>query len=122
MANMNKLTVSIDEYISTFPNHVQTILQQVRRTVKEAAPEASEAIKYGIPTFVLKGNLVHFGAYKNHIGFYPTPSAANAFEDDFANYKTGKGSVQFPIDEPMPLDLITKIVKFRIKELEKQTN
>ena len=108
---------NIDEYISGFPKDVQDILQEVRATIQKAAPGAVEAIKYAIPTFMLNGrNLVHFAAFKSHIGFYPTPTGGEAFKKDLSKYKTGKGSVQFPLDEPMPLSLITKITKFRVKE------
>lgn len=107
---------TIDEYISVFPEDVQKILQMIRATIQKAAPEAKEAIKYAIPTFVLKGNLVHFAAYKNHIGFYPAPSGLQAFKEELSGYKGAKGSVQFPIDQPLPLDLIAKIVEFRVKE------
>lgn len=106
----------INEYIAGFPKDVQKILEQIRATVKKAAPNAEETIKYAMPTFTLNGNLVHFAAFKNHIGFYPAPIGNKAFENELSNYKTGKGSVQFPLDKPMPLDLITKIVKFRIKK------
>ena len=110
----------IDEYIAGFPKDIQKILEQIRVTVKKAAPGASEAIKYAIPTFTLNGNLVHFAALKNHIGFYPVPMAIEAFKKELSIYKQGKGSVQFPLDKPMPLALITKIVKFRVKKnLEK---
>jgi len=111
---------SIDEYISSFPEEIQKLLQQVRATIKEAAPEAVEAIKYAMPTFVLNGNLVHFAAFKHHIGFYPVPSGIEAFKKDLSVYKGAKGSVQFPLDKPMPLELITKIVKFRIEENTKK--
>lgn len=107
---------TIDEYIDTFPKDVQTILKTLRRTIQELAPEAEEAIKYRMPTYVLHGNLVHFAAFKNHIGFYPTPSGTEAFKKELAPYKTAKGSIQFPIDQPLPLPLIRKIVKFRVKE------
>ena len=107
---------TIDAYIAGFPEDVQAILQQVRRTIHEAAPEATEAISYGMPTFKLHGNLVHFAAFKNHIGFYPVPSGMEAFKDELAAYKQGKGSVQFPLDKPMPLDLIRRIVDFRVQE------
>jgi uncharacterized protein YdhG (YjbR/CyaY superfamily) len=110
----------IDSYIADFPKEVQKILKQIRATIKKAAPGAEEAIKYAIPTFILKGNLVHFAAYKNHIGFYATPTGHTEFKKELSPFKQGKGSVQFPIDEPMPLNLITKIVKFRvIQNLEK---
>lgn len=107
---------TIDEYIAGFPDDVQEILKQIRATVTEAAPGATEAIKYGIPTFVFNGNLVHFAAFKNHIGFYPTPSGIEAFKEQLSQYESAKGSVQFPIKEPMPLNLIEKIVHFRMEE------
>jgi uncharacterized protein YdhG (YjbR/CyaY superfamily) len=108
---------NIDAYIATFPKEIQTLLGQVRETIQKAAPEATEAIKYAMPTFVLKGkNLVHFAAFKNHIGFYATPSGHEEFKAALSKYKSGKGSVQFPIDEPMPLDLIASIVGFRVVE------
>lgn len=107
---------TIDEYIKTFPENVQVILEKMRRTVRKAAPEATEAISYQMPTFKLNGNLVHFAAFKNHIGFYPTPSAIEAFKKELAGYKWAKGSVQFPIDKPIPVDLVAKIVKFRVNE------
>ena len=107
---------TIDAYIAGFPEDVQAILQQVRRTIHEAAPEATEAISYQMPTFKLHGNLVHFGAFKNHIGFYPVPSGMAAFAAELAAYKQGKGSVQFPLNKPMPLDLIRRIVEFRVQE------
>ena len=111
---------TIDEYIKTFPKDIQKILEQVRETIKEAAPEAEEAISYQIPTFKLNGNLVHFAAFKNHIGFYPAPSGQKAFEKELSVYKSGKGSIQFPIDKSMPLSLIKKIVKYRVKENSNQ--
>ncbi len=107
---------SIDEYIKTFPVYVQKILKQVRQTIKEAAPESEETINYQIPTFKLNGNLVHFAAFKNHIGFYPAPSGQKAFEKELSVYKSGKGSVQFPLDKPIPLALIKRIVQYRVKE------
>jgi len=107
---------NIDEYIAGFPRDVQQVLKQIRATIKNVAPDAEEAIKYQVPTFVLNENLVHFAAFKNHIGFYPTPSGIAAFKDELSRYESAKGSVQFPIDEPMPLSLIGKIVKFRVKE------
>ena len=108
---------SIDEYISGFPDEVQQVLQTVRITIKQAAPEAEETISYAIPTFTLnKKNLVHFAGFKNHIGFYPAPTGSEAFKEELSVYKTGKGSVQFPLSQPVPLDLITRIVKFRVKE------
>ena len=114
----NEPAATIDEYIAGFPKEVQKILQQVRATIKKAAPAATEKISYAIPTFFLNKNLVHFAAFKNHIGFYPTPTGSEAFKKELALYKSGKGSAQFPIDQPMPLDLIAKIVQYRIAEVE----
>jgi uncharacterized protein YdhG (YjbR/CyaY superfamily) len=102
---------TIDEYINAFPEDVQKILNQLRQTIKDAAPEAEETINYQMPTFTLNGNLVHFAAFKNHIGFYPTPAGIEAFREELAPYKGAKGSVQFPIDQPLPLPLIRKIVE-----------
>lgn len=111
---------NIDEYIAGFPEDVQEVLQTIRATIHNAAPEATEAIKYAIPTFVLYGNLVHFGGYKSHIGFYPAPMGIAAFKEETAKYEAGKGTLQFPLNKPMPLALIEKIVKFRVeKNLEK---
>jgi uncharacterized protein YdhG (YjbR/CyaY superfamily) len=107
---------TIDEYISMFPDEVQTILNQVRQTIRGAAPEAEETINYQMPTFTLNGNLVHFAAFKTHIGFYPTPTGIEAFKEELAPYKGAKGSVQFPIDQPVPLSLIRRIVEYRVKE------
>jgi uncharacterized protein YdhG (YjbR/CyaY superfamily) len=107
---------TIDEYIAGFPIDVQEILETIRNTIKKAVPDAEEAIKYQIPTFVLNGNLVHFAAFKNHIGFYPTPSGIEAFSQELSRYKSARGSVQFPINEPMPLTLIDRMVRFRVKE------
>ena len=111
---------SIDEYIASFPEDIQKILETLRLTIRAAAPEATEKISYQMPTFYLKGNLVHFAAFKKHIGFYPAPRGIEAFKGELSVYKGAKGSVQFPIDQPMPLDLITRIVQFRVAEnLEK---
>ncbi len=107
---------TIDEYIETFPQDVQDILHKMRKVISESAPEATEAISYGMPTFKFNGNLVHFAAYKKHIGFYPAPSGIEAFKDEISQYKHAKGSVQFPIDKPIPYDLVKKIVIFRVKE------
>lgn len=107
---------TIDEYIAGFPADVQDVLQKIRRTIHEAAPEATEKISYQMPTFYLKGNLVHFAAFKEHIGFYPVPTGIEKFKKELSVYKQGKGSAQFPLDQPMPYELITKIVKFRVKE------
>lgn len=109
---------STDEYISSFPEETQILLQEVRETIKNAAPNANESISYGMPAYKLNGKvLVYFAGYKNHIGFYATPTGHTEFTEELAKYKQGKGSVQFPINEPMPLDLITKIVKFRVSEV-----
>jgi len=107
---------SIDEYIATFPEEIRKILKELRSTIKASAPDAEEKFSYGMPTFFLNGNLVHFAAFKTHIGFYPTPSGIEAFKDELSIYKGAKGSVQFPIDKPLPLKLISKIVKFRVAE------
>lgn len=107
---------NIDEYIAGFPSDTQKILHELRAAIKKAAPEAEETINYAIPTFKLKGNLVHFAGYKNHIGFYPAPSGLEAYKEALSGYKGAKGSIQFPIDRPLPLELIAKIVEFRVKE------
>ena len=107
---------SIDAYIAGFPKDVQIILERIRGIVQEAAPDAEEAIKYQIPTFVLNGNLVHFAAFQKHIGLYPTPSGIEQFKDALSKYSSAKGSVQFPLDSPIPYALIKKIVKFRVAE------
>ncbi|MBK7105096.1 MAG: DUF1801 domain-containing protein [Ignavibacteriae bacterium] len=107
---------NIDEYILTFPDEVQEKLTELRKTIIESAPESIEKISYQMPTFFLNGNLVHFAAYKNHIGFYPTPTGIEQFKDELKNFKTSKGAVQFPIDETLPIKLISKIVKFRVNE------
>lgn len=110
----------INEYIASFPKNVQKLLEQIRSIIQKAAPEATEAISYAMPTFKLNGILVHFAAFQNHIGFYALPSGNEAFQKELSAYKTGKGSIQFPINEPLPEALITKIVKFRVQEnLEK---
>ena len=111
-----KGAATIEEYIADFTKDIQKILEELRATIRKAAPEAEETINYGIPTFTLKGNLVHFAAFKNHIGFYPTPTGIEKFKNELSAYAGAKGSVQFPLDKPLPLGLITKIVKFRVKE------
>jgi uncharacterized protein YdhG (YjbR/CyaY superfamily) len=111
---------NIDEYIAGFPRHVQEILEKVRLTVRQAAPDAEETIKYRMPTFVLNGNLVHFAAFKEHLGFYPTPRGIEQFKDELSAYEGGKGTLRFPLDKSIPFRLISKIVKFRVKSnLEK---
>ena len=109
-------TNNIDKYIAGFPKETQRLLGQLRAVIRKAAPDEEETISYQIPTFTLKGNLVHFAAYKNHIGFYPTPSAIQAFKKELSSFKGAKGSVQFPIGKSLPLELVRKIVRFRVKE------
>lgn len=109
----------MDEYISRFPKEVQDVLNSIRRVIRESAPEAQEAISYGIPTFKLNGNLVHFAAFKNHIGFYPTPSAIEAFKTEVASYETSRGTIRFPMGKPVPFELIKRIVAFRVNENRK---
>jgi len=113
--------VSIDQYIGTFPEETQKILRKLRATIKAAAPDAEEKISYQMPTFALNGYLVHFAAFKNNIGFYPTPSGTQAFKRELSIYEGAKGSVKFPIEKPLPLELIRKIVKFRVAENLKKT-
>jgi uncharacterized protein YdhG (YjbR/CyaY superfamily) len=110
---------SMDEYIGTFPVEVQAILQEMRKAIKTAAPDAEEKISYQMPAFSLNGILVYFAAFEKHIGFYPTSSGIRAFKKELSVYKGGAGSVQFPIDKPLPLELIKKIVKFRVSENSK---
>ncbi len=107
---------TIDEYIARFPPEVQEILEKIRRTIRKAAPDAEETIKYGMPTFTQNGNLVYFAAFQKHIGFYRAPTGVEEFEKDPTSYEQGSGSVQFPLDKPIPYQLISKIVKFRAKE------
>ena len=111
---------NIDGYIAGFPEQIRKKLEEMRMIVKKAAPGAEETINYGVPTLILSGNLVHFGGFKNHIGFYPAPSGIEAFKNELSVYEGAKGSVKFPVNKPLPAALITKIVKFRVKEnLEK---
>jgi len=107
---------TIDEYIAGFPREVQEILEKIRTTIREAAPDAEEAIKYQIPTFTLQGDLVHFAAFQKHIGFYPTPTGIDKFKNELSVYEGAKGSVRFPLDKPIPFALISEIVQFRVKE------
>ena len=104
---------NINEYIQSFPEEIQKLLEQLRTTIRKAAPKAEEVISYAMPAFKQNGVLVYFAAYKNHIGFYPTPAGIEAFKDELSKYKNSKGAVQFQIDKPLPISLITKIVKFR---------
>ncbi|MBK7026122.1 MAG: DUF1801 domain-containing protein [Polaromonas sp.] len=114
MKTINAQIDSIDTYIAQFPDDVQARLQKLRTTILNLAPGATEAMSYQIPTFKLNGNLVHFAAFKKHIGFYPGAAGIAAFQDELAGYKSAKGSVQFPLDQALPLDLVKKIVKFRV--------
>ena len=107
----------MDEYIATFPPDVKDILERLREAIRDSAPNAQEAIAYGIPTFRLNGNLVHFAAFKHHVGFYPGgPSAIEAFRKELSQYKLSKGTIQFPLIKPIPFDLVKKIVKFKVEE------
>lgn len=106
----------IDEYIANFPEDVQEILQKVRKMIRQIAPDAQEKINYGMPTFTLNGNLVHFAGFKNHVGFYPTPSGIEKFKKELSKYEGAKGSVKFPLDQPIPYELIRKITEFRVEE------
>ncbi len=107
---------SIDAYIEDFPKEIQEKLRQLRKVIHETAPDATEKIAYGMPTFYQNGNLVHFAAFKNHIGFFPAPSGINAFEKELSKYKTGKGTLQFPNDKEIPFELVQKITAFRLEE------
>lgn len=116
MENEKKEYSTIDEYVRCFPSEIQKKLEEIRAAVKELTPDAEEKISYQMPTFYLNGNLVHFAAFKNHIGFYPIPSGIEAFEQELKEYKVGKGSVQFPLGQPLPMDLIRRMVEFRVEE------
>ncbi|MFX0004160.1 MAG: iron chaperone [Candidatus Hodarchaeota archaeon] len=116
MSKPKKKFETMDEYIGTFPKEIQEILEKLRQTIRKAAPEAEETINYQIPTFKLNGNLVHFAAYKNHIGFYPTPSGIEAFKEDLSPYEVAKGSIKFSIKKSIPYNLVRKIVEYRVKE------
>jgi uncharacterized protein YdhG (YjbR/CyaY superfamily) len=107
---------NIDEYIAGFPEDIQERLQKIRMAIRDAAPGAEEAIRYQMPTFTLKGNLVHFAAFKNHIGFYPAPRGIEAFRDELSAYEGAKGTVRFPLDQPIPYELIGRIVTFRVQD------
>jgi uncharacterized protein YdhG (YjbR/CyaY superfamily) len=113
---------SIDAYIAQFPDEVQERLRTLRKIIRDAAPEAEEKISYRMPTFVLYGNLVYFAAFKNHIGLYPAPSGVEAFIPELSVYRSGKGSIQFPMDKPLPSELIGRIVKFRVAENTKRAD
>jgi uncharacterized protein YdhG (YjbR/CyaY superfamily) len=118
--NQSTVPGNIDDYIAGFPAEIQAILQKIRTVIQTAAPEATEKISYQMPTFYLNGNLVHFAAFKKHIGLYPAPSGVEAFQQELAPYLKAKGSIQFPLDKPIPYDLIAQITAFRVQEnLEK---
>jgi uncharacterized protein YdhG (YjbR/CyaY superfamily) len=116
MVNERTAPKTMDEYIAGFPKDVQEKLEGIRMTIKKAAPDAQEKISYQIPTFYLKGNLVHFAGFKDHISFFPTSSGRENFKNELSVYKGAKGTVRFPLDEPIPYDLISRIVVFRVKE------
>ena len=116
MTTLKTTSKEIDKHIAGFPKDVQVVLQKLRKTIRKAAPNAQETINYGIPTFTLEGNLVHFAGFKSHIGFYPTPSGIEKFKKELSAYEGAKGSVKFPLDKPIPYELISRIVLFRVKE------
>jgi uncharacterized protein YdhG (YjbR/CyaY superfamily) len=120
MATSKSQFKTMDEYIAQFPKNVRDILEELRRVIRESAPEAEETVSYGMPAFKLNGILVYFAAHKNHVGFYPTSSGIKAFKKELSSFNTSKGTVQFPLDKPIPFDLVKKIVKFRVKESESQ--
>ncbi len=107
---------TVDEYVATFPKNIQSILLEMRQIIKESAPQAEEVISYQMPAFKLNGILVYFAAFKNHIGFFPTTSAMEAFKEEISEYETSKGTIRFPLDRPIPFELVRKIVKFRVKQ------
>ena len=119
MTSPKKGFKTTDEYIASFPQNVQAALQQTRQAIKEAAPQAKEVISYSMPAFKQNGILVWFAAFKNHIGFFPKVSAMEAFKEKLSGYQTSKGTIRFPLDKPIPVDLIREIVKFRVKEDQK---
>jgi uncharacterized protein YdhG (YjbR/CyaY superfamily) len=120
MEKKGNLPTTIDEYIAGYPEEIQKHLKEIRQVIKSTIPEARETIKYGIPTFELLGNVVHFGGYKGHIGFYPAPSGIEHFKEEITPYLASKGTLQFPLDKPMPLELVRRITEFRMQEnLEK---
>ena len=116
MGETTKKNETIDAYISSYDEVVQLILKELRRVIKEEAPDATEKISYQMPTFYLNGNLVHFAVQKNHIGFYPAPSGVAAFKEELTEYKTSKGAIQFPLTKPIPYELVRRIVRFRVEE------
>ncbi len=121
MKSSRTAPATIDEYIATCAPSVQVILEKLRQTIRKAAPDAAEKISYQMPTFYLNGNLVHFAAYAKHIGFYPAPSGVSTFKDEMGTYKHSKGAIQFPLDKPLPLQLVKRIVEFRVTENSPKT-
>ena len=117
-----KIPKDIDDYIAGFPVEVQKLLETIRKTIQKAAPGAGEAIKYQIPTFTLNGNLISFAAYKNHIGVYPAPREVPEFKNELAAYKGNKSTLQLPLDKPIPVDLISRIVKYQVMRTQKQAS
>ncbi|PTQ85790.1 uncharacterized protein YdhG (YjbR/CyaY superfamily) [Trichococcus patagoniensis] len=111
---------TIDDYISRYDEDIQAILQELRRLIREEAPDATEKISYQMPTFYLNGNLVHFAVQKNHIGFYPAPSGVEAFKEELEDYKTSKGAIQFPLTKLIPYELVRRIVRFRVEEAKQK--
>lgn len=120
MKSTTKPPGDVDQYIDSFPAPIKKRLEQLRAAIKKAAPKAEEGIGYQMPAYKLNGVLVYFAGYENHIGFYPTPNGIAAFKKELTGYKSAKGSVQFPNDEPLPIALVTKMVKFRVKENTKK--
>ena len=119
--NAEEAFKTIDEYIAAFPKNIQNILEELRQVIMDSAPNAEEAISYQMPTFKLNGNLVWFAAFKKHIGFYPKPSAIEAFRKELTDYEVSKGTIRFPLEKPIPFDLVRKIVKYRVRQnLEKK--
>ena len=121
MKNQDEPPASIDDYIERFPPEIRQILSQIRAVIREAAPDAIEKISYQMPTFYFHGNLVHFAAQKHHIGFYPAPSGIEHFSKELSDYKTSKGAAQFPLDQPIPYDLIRRITEYRYKENQEKS-
>jgi len=122
MLNKRKRVDTIDEYIAAQPKKVQVLLKEIRTAIKLSAPEAKEVISYQMPAFRLNGNLVYFAAFKNHIGFYPTSSAIGAFQKELSRFETSKGTIRFPLDKPLPIALVKRIVEFRVKEQTEKAN
>jgi uncharacterized protein YdhG (YjbR/CyaY superfamily) len=120
MMNKRRQFETIDEYIATFPKDVRILLEAMRKAIRLSAPGAEETISYQMPTFRLNGNLVYFAAFKNHIGFYPTSSAVEAFKKELSPFETSRGTIKFPLDRPIPIALVKRIVKYRVKQINKK--